>query len=91
MKNTFRKVQFLANMATIIIAVLLCVIVVKQFVSPKDEKTIAAKDEVKAVSAVPIVTPEAAAKINPVGKAVPLPEVDWKKNGRTLVLYLSNT
>lgn len=90
MKKLYRKVQFISNLATIIIAVLLAIIVVRQFAStpPQAEGSLAL---VKTAATSPGQTsePNAAPKTTPLGKTVPLSGIDWQKNKKTLILYLS--
>src|SRR2546421_11167261 len=77
--NSFRKdIELAANIAIVVVAVLLCVVLVKnQFVSsPKlnsgDDHQIPNKEA------------RLREKMN-------LPEIDWQKNGQTLLLALSTT
>ncbi|MGB7209514.1 MAG: redoxin family protein [Pyrinomonadaceae bacterium] len=84
MKKAFRYAQFLANIATIIIAVFFGLFVIKSFVAdssvpPRIPAT--AAPGTSAQSPVP--------KTTPVGQAVPLENIDWAKNQKTLVLYVS--
>jgi thiol-disulfide isomerase/thioredoxin len=90
MKSLHRRVQFLSNIATIIIAVLLLVIVVKQFVSPAPPaETSLSSVKTALTSTAQISEPNAAQKTTPLGKTVPLSGIDWQKNKKTLILYLS--
>lgn len=92
MKKAFRRVQFTSNLATIIIAVLLGFIVIKQYVSPDtNNRAENANSESAKTSTTPAAAPVSREKINPIGKTVPLENVNWKENKQTLVLYLSNT
>lgn len=92
MKKIFRNVQFLANLATIVIAVLLSFIVIKQYILPNsDTRNSNINLESGKSSATPALAPNSKEKVNPVGKTVPLEKVNWKENKRTLVLYLSDT
>lgn len=93
MKNAYKKVQFTANLATIAIAFLLGIIVVKPYLFSDSQvqsepvepnKTLTSKnppktDDLKTSS------------VNPIGKSIPLQDINWKDNKSTLVLYLSNT
>ena len=81
MKKVFRYTQFLSNIAIVAIAIFLGMIAFKDVVGPpKIPATIA-----------PSISPEAAAaRINPVGQKVPLEGVNWEKNKKTLVMYVSS-
>lgn len=90
MKKIFRQVQFLANIATIVIAVLLTFIVVKQYLFSDDAtKYISAKRPNFIDPATPVQPTQP--QTNPVGQTVPLQNIDWAKNKKTLVLYVSAT
>lgn len=90
MKTTYRKIQFLSNIATIVIAVLLGLIAVKLFFFPVSES--AGGNSVKpSNSASPINVKQPDAQITTIGKAVPIENINWKQNKKTLVLYLSTT
>lgn len=92
MRKTYRNLQFLSNIATVVIAVLLCVITVKLFVSPSTNGNIVSNpkpNEVVSNTNTPsAIKPPA---VNPLGKPVPLENVNWKENKKTLVLYLSTS
>lgn len=92
MRKIYRKIQFLSNIATVIIAVLLCVITVKLFFpgSPSNNLAEAPKTNPVTANSNPrsLTNP---AQENPVGKSIPLENIDWKENKKTLVLYLSTT
>ncbi len=90
MKNAFRRIQMLANLAIILIAILLSVITVKQFTSPTDAAdSSSGPRRIPATAAEPNPNPNAAAeKISPVGKPIPIDGLDVQ-NKRSLVLYLS--
>ena len=92
MRKTYPKLQFLSSIATIVIAILLCIITVKLFFPTSQTVSIAnlpKPDNVagNSTSSVTTVPP----RITPIGKAIPLENVDWKNNKKTLVLYLSTT
>ncbi|HEX8369579.1 MAG TPA: redoxin family protein [Pyrinomonadaceae bacterium] len=95
MKKFFRKVQFLSNIATIVIAILLCVVTVKLFFPTSPTLSIANPPKANQTasnfnSRSTAVSPPAA-QVTPVGKAVPLEGINWKENKKTLVLYISTT
>lgn len=91
MKNSFRRVQFLANVAIIFIALFLGIIAVKQLFAPSSDTAKTGVSESKTNAAENKPKPDAkTTQINPVGKTVPLEAVDWKENKSTLVLYLSS-
>jgi thiol-disulfide isomerase/thioredoxin len=85
MKRTFRYVQFLANISTVIIAVLFGAFVIKSFVGDSS----APPPKIPATIAPSASTQGPVPKTTPVGQAVPLENVDWAKNQKTLVLYVS--
>ncbi len=92
MRKTYRKLQFLSNIATVVIAILLCVITVKLFFPTSPTLNIASMTKstnIPVNPTSPVTT--APPKITPVGKTVPLENVDWKNNKKTLVLYLATT
>lgn len=91
MRKTYRKLQFLSNIATVVIAVLLCIITVKLFFPTSPTVSVAdiPKSNITADSnSRPAAKPP---QESPVGKSVPLENVDWKENKKTLVLYISTT
>jgi thioredoxin-related protein len=63
----YKKIELLANIAIILVAVLIIVLVVKKYITP---------DHQEAVAGIPV------------GNKVSMPDVDWAKNGRTLLLVL---
>ena len=69
-----KKSEILANVATIVVSVLLSVVLVKQFLIPRPARDINARRTPIAKGA---------------DLKGPLPGVDWAKNGRTLVLAIS--
>ncbi len=73
-----RKIEITANIATIIVAVLITTVVVKTYVSPN----------AFARSATVVSAPEVVKGKNVDGRAL---GVDWKRNHRTLVLAISTT
>jgi thioredoxin-related protein len=90
MKKAFRKVQFLSNIATIVIAVLLSIIAVKLYLFPTPQTAnLTSSVETVRVPAKPDLQPRTNSQITPVGQAVPIQGIDWKKNKKTLVMYVS--
>ncbi|CAN5394339.1 hypothetical protein BH10ACI3_BH10ACI3_11180 [soil metagenome] len=88
--SIFRKVQFLANIAIIIIAILFILVAVKQLVPPSAESTnnltpknVSAYSSSKSTASGP--TPPT------IGHALPLQNINWKENKKTLVFYISAT
>src|ERR1041385_3623548 len=66
----YKKIEGVANLAIILVAALLSVVLVKNYLwpVPKDSSPRTAEDIV--------------------GKKLPVPEIDWAANGRTLLLVL---
>lgn len=83
MKKIYRKLQFLSKIATIVIAILLCVITIKLFFFPMPQDGVMHKSNTIATSV--------ASQIMPVGRVMPLENIDWRENKKTLVLYISTT
>lgn len=77
MRRAFRIVQFGSNIAIIIIAFLLGFVVIKQSLFDPAPRT--------------NYSPSRPAQENLVGKTLPLENVNWKENKKTLVIYLSTT
>jgi hypothetical protein len=73
MSNVLKKLDVAANVAIIVVALLLGGVLVKRFLWPASEATPA---------------PAADPRV-PAGSKAALPGVDWAKNGRTLLLVLS--
>jgi thioredoxin-related protein len=90
MKNIFRKVQFLSNISVILIALLFGFVVIKQsLIQPTIPDVNATSKPVdKPGPSSPAVPPNRAPAV---GMAVPLENVNWKDNKKTLVLYISAT
>jgi hypothetical protein len=72
MSNLVKRTEMVANVAIILVAILLGVILVKDYLLPKRQPPM----------------PAAPAAIAP-GTKLSMPGVDWKANGKTLVLALS--
>lgn len=93
MRKTCRKLQFLSSVATVVIAILLCVITINLFFPTLPTVNFANMprpnnfpgNSVSPINAVP------PSQITPVGKTVPLENIDWKGSKKTLVLYVSTT
>lgn len=75
--SIFKKVELIANGSIIIVAVLLSVVLVKSYLFTN--------------SSPPNTNLETNNNEIHVGQVVALPDVDWTKNGRTLLLALSTT
>ena len=92
MRETYRKLQFLSGIATVIIAILLCVITVKLFFPTSPTVNIVNMSRPNTIpgnSISPVNT--APPQMTPIGKAMPLENIDWKNNKKTLVLYIATT
>ena len=72
MSNLYKKTELLANIAIIVVAILVGVVVVKRFVLSPEESNGPA--EFKEISA---------------GENISLPDVDWAKNDKTLLVVIS--
>lgn len=72
-----KKIEMLANIAIVIVATLLCVVLVKNYLTAG-----AARGDAP--------PPSAKSQIQK-GNTVNLPDADWQKNGKTLLLVLSTT
>jgi thioredoxin-related protein len=70
MKNLTKKIEFVANIAIIVVAVLVCVVLVKNYLLADRSKTDPRDMRVAA------------------GTKLSLADVDWAKNGQTLLLVL---
>ncbi len=91
MKKTFRRLQFLSSIATIIIAILLSFTVIKQtFFPPQNENSISALKTVQTTSQ-PVSVPPRNIPVSPIGQTIPINGIDWKKNKKTLVMFISST
>lgn len=77
MKNAVKRIEFASNIAILVVAVLLCVVLVKNYLLPKPQtipNSLLADNKKQ-------LTP---------GAALSLPGVDWAQNEQTLVLALSS-
>lgn len=84
MKNLQGKIEVAANLSIIAVAILLCVVFVKSYIIPKAAIIPASAQSSAAV-------PMEARTITQRGEQVRLAGVDWKTNGKTLLLALSTT
>lgn len=92
MKNFFRKIQLLSNIAIIVIAILLSVITVKLFFPATLPVSTTGVPKANSTSDRGSTLAEISAKTStPLGKTFPLDNIDWKSNQKTLVLYISTT
>lgn len=73
MATLTKRIELVANLAIIVVAILLGVVLVRNYMTPK----------------APASQQPAAATSIPPGTQLSLPGVDWKANGRTVVLALS--
>lgn len=78
MKDIKGKVEVAANLSIIVVAVLLCVVLVKSYVIPAPAQQAAGE-------------PAGTRGVIKRGDAVAVSGVDWQKNGKTLLLVLSTT
>jgi hypothetical protein len=76
--SLFRKTEFAANVSIAVVALLLSVVLLKSYLLTKS--TAPATEE-----------REAAGNEPRLGQALAVPDVDWAKNGQTLILALSTT
>lgn len=83
MNNIKGKIEVAANLSIIAVAILLCVVLVKSYLVPKAIIPTPAQSSAAA--------PVEARTITQRGEQVRLAGVDWKTNGKTLLLALSTT
>ncbi|MBX3290510.1 MAG: hypothetical protein KF855_14435 [Acidobacteria bacterium] len=88
MKRVFRSIQFASNIAIILLAVLAGYILIRQYIFETSSTETASNPNPTASSKQASARPR---RESSVGKPVPLSGIDWKDNGRTLVLYLSTS
>jgi hypothetical protein len=74
MNKLFKRTEMVANIAIIVVAVLLGVVLVRNYLLPQPEPQPAMPPTVAAIAP---------------GTKLSIPGVDWKANGRTMVLALS--
>ncbi len=92
MRKFIRKTQLISTAATVLIAILLTIIVVKEYIIPSSKiepTTITSKIERVPVNAQPNISTKQ--NLNPIGQPIPLKGIDWKNNKRTLVMFVSTT
>lgn len=85
MKRAFRIIQFAANIAIIILTVLVSIVVVRQYFFDINRPELADRGPDSNMRPTPVPRPT---RQDLTGKNLPL-DVDWKSNGRSIVLYLS--
>src|SRR5215216_2949274 len=83
MRKLFRAVQFASYVATIIIAVALCLLVARNY-SDTSSTGISNQKNSRSTTAATLPT-----RTSPIGKTVSLERLNWEQNKQTLVLYLS--
>lgn len=87
MKKLFRVVQFGANFGIIVLAILFAFVVIHQYVIapdlPEQNRSLIPGGASPIASTKP--------QENLIGKTLPLRGINWKDNGKTLILYLSTT
>ncbi|HEX2270633.1 MAG TPA: hypothetical protein VHH35_13895 [Pyrinomonadaceae bacterium] len=76
MRDLAKKLEVATHIAIIVVAILLCVILVKNYLLPRNEQQANAPAPRQQVAA---------------GARLALPDVDWARNRRTLVAVLSTT
>ncbi len=94
MHNSYRKLQYASSISLIVIAVLLLVITVKMFFPTSPSITFANASRPNQAMPVSNVNSRPAnepAQITPVGKTVPMENIDWKSGKKTLIMYVSTT
>ncbi len=88
MKRAFRIIQFASHLSIIVIALLLIFIVIKQYWDTRPQP--AAISSATQRQATPSEPAGSVIRV-PLGKELPLENIDWKRNKKTLILYLSTT
>ena len=76
MRDFAKKVEIAAHIAIIVVAILVCVVLVKNYLLPRNEQQANAPAPRQQVAT---------------GTRLSLPDVDWARNRRTLVAVLSTT
>jgi len=87
MKKLFRLVQFGANLGIIVLALLLAFVVIHQYIIFPDSSRQNQSSPPDGTSP----TTQTQRQASLVGMAMPLKDVNWEANGKTLVMYLSTT
>lgn len=76
--KAFRQVQFAANLAIIVIAILLGIITIKLYLSPVSQPENASTTTRRSPAiGVAASSPEVKTQINPLGQTIPLGNIDW--------------
>lgn len=78
MNNLEKKIEILANVSIIIVAILLSIVLVQHYLLREPDGSLVNR-------------PATSGKQAQIGEKINLPDVDWQKNGRTLLLALSTT
>ena len=78
MKNIKGKIEVTANLSIIVVALLLCVVLVKSYIVPAPIRQ-------------PTAEPANMGTGIKRGDAAPVSGIDWQKNGKTLLMVLSTT
>ncbi len=76
MNNLFKRVHIIANIAIIAVSILLGYVIIKYFILNPPNSNRSVRQSNASIK---------------VGTKLSLPEVDWQKNGRTVLLFLSPT
>lgn len=77
MNNLAKRIEFLANVSIILVAALLSIVLVKNYLLTSSQKP------------KPAVSSTADSQIR-AGTKISLPDIDWAKNGQTIVLAISD-
>lgn len=77
MDSLSKRIELFANIAIIVVAALLCVVLVKSYLLPADGRKQSGEAEMR--------------RGLERGDTVAVPSIDWRKNGKTLLLALSTT
>jgi thiol-disulfide isomerase/thioredoxin len=85
MKRMFRVIQFASNIAIIILTVVVCIVVVRQYFSESNRLASTDRGPDSSMASSPAPRPS---RQDLTGKSLPLP-VDWRSNRKSLILYLS--
>lgn len=88
MKKAFRAVQFASNVGIIILTLVVGFVVLKQYVLGPLQPESSTNRAIANTGKTQIPRRE---RETPIGKVIPLENVNWQENEKTLVLYLSTT
>jgi Redoxin len=83
-----QKLEMASHSAIIILAIVISVVLVKQYLLP-DSKAKSNANNNAAIASNSAASANNAAEAGIVGKALSLPDTNWEKNGQTLVLVLA--